>query len=92
MPCTLEPWEIEYEEKEYNREKYGVDLTDEQLMTRLLCEAVRLITRNAERRIWFDEEASKELKAWAKGHAAQDRKKRNAERRKRRVKTKENSR
>lgn len=68
MPCVLEDWEIDVEERRENKAKYGVDLTDQALLTRLLCEAVKLIPAKASK--------SPELEAWAKGHAARDRKKR----------------
>jgi hypothetical protein len=63
MPCTLAPWEIEFEERRHNKEVYGIDLADASLITRLLCEAVKICPRS---------KMSKELKLWAKAHASQD--------------------
>lgn len=64
MPCTLAPWEITIEEKLANRKRYGVDVTDVVLLTRLLCEAVKLIPANAER--------SDALIRWTLAHRERD--------------------
>ncbi len=66
MPCTLQPWEVEFEEKQANKAKYGIDITDASLITRLLCEAVKICPRS---------KMSKELKLWADAHTKQDAKK-----------------
>jgi hypothetical protein len=66
MPCSLQPWEIEFEERRANKEKYGIDLADASLITRLLCEAVKLCPRS---------KMSNELRLWADAHAAQDKRK-----------------
>ncbi len=63
MPCTLEPWEVEFEERRANKERYGIDLADASLMTKLLCEAVKIAPRS---------KMSKELRLWADAHAKQD--------------------
>ena len=65
MPCTLEPWEVDAEEREENAKKYGIELTDLSLMTRLLCEAVKLIPVSAV--------TSNELKLWTIAHKKRDR-------------------
>lgn len=85
MPCTLEQWEVDYEEKRENKQKYGVDITDEQLNVRLLCEILKLIRKHVPRD-WQEqlfEHASPELVAWEKAHKARDKKKRKARRAKR---------
>lgn len=63
MPCTLSPEEIEYEERRANKERYGIDLADASLITRLLCEAVKICPRS---------KMSPELLKWADAHQQQD--------------------
>lgn len=78
MPCTLEPWEIAAEERRENVQKYGVDITDDELNVRLLCELLKLVRRHVPRD-WQEqlfEHASAELRAWEKAHKDRDRKKR----------------
>jgi hypothetical protein len=45
MPCTLQPWEIEWEEKHANRETFKRDLTDEALLEEVACSACRTLER-----------------------------------------------
>lgn len=73
MPCTLQPWEIEIEERRKNEREYGIDLADRGLITRLLCEACGILERDG----YFseDEDQSPELKLWWEGHKKQDAKK-----------------
>lgn len=41
MPCTLEPWEVEYEEKRANKRKFGLDMTDERVTEYVACEMLK---------------------------------------------------
>lgn len=64
MPCTVQPWEAESDERAFNKRTYGVALTDYQLVVRLLCEAVKLIPPIRQ---------SAMLTKWAKRHEERDR-------------------
>lgn len=59
MPCTLQPWEIEFENRQANKRKYGIDVSDIALVTGLLCEACHLIE---------EKDMSPTLKKWWKAH------------------------
>lgn len=43
MPCTLQPFEIAYEERRVNREKFDRSLTDEALLEEVACIACRCL-------------------------------------------------
>jgi hypothetical protein len=43
MPCTLQPWEIEYEERRANKEKFGLDMTDNRVSTAVACAAFKAL-------------------------------------------------
>lgn len=73
MPCTLEPWEIEYEEKRLNGEKFGQQVTDEALLEEVACQTLRYIEE------FFGgvlpNDMPKLVVAWWKDHQKRDRKK-----------------
>jgi hypothetical protein len=68
MPCTLEPWEVAIEERRANIQKYGLDITDREVMTRLLCEASRKLENHGIN-------LSDEHALWWKAHQERDRQK-----------------
>ena len=43
MPCTLQPWEEEFEEKEDNKRKFGLRMDDQRLTEEVACRAARFI-------------------------------------------------
>jgi hypothetical protein len=45
MPCTLQPWEIEYEERRINKEKFKRELTDSALLEEVACAACRTLDK-----------------------------------------------
>jgi hypothetical protein len=45
MPCTLQPWEIELEERAANKRSFKRSLTDSQLLEEIACSACRTLQR-----------------------------------------------
>lgn len=43
MPCTLQPWEIEIEERNANKHKFNRELTDAALLEEVACMACRTL-------------------------------------------------
>ena len=72
MPCTLEPWEIEIEEKNFNMKEFGMAATDERLLEYVACQACRMLRAHG-----FDERMmeawSPILAKWWAWHQEQDR-------------------
>lgn len=67
MPCTLQPWEIAFEERRINKEKYGLDVSSVSLITGLLCEACRTLEGE-----YLEHTFSPELKLWWAAHQKMD--------------------
>ena len=70
MPCSLQPWEVEIENRRANIRDYGIDLADRDLLTRLLCESCQFLTP-----LQWEHGASEELTLWWKAHKIIDAKK-----------------
>jgi hypothetical protein len=45
MPCTLEPWEVEWEERRLNKKDFGRKLTDVALLEEVACSACRTLEK-----------------------------------------------
>jgi hypothetical protein len=75
MPCTLEPWEIEFEEKRRNKGKYGLDMTDERVTEYVACEVIRVLEAIGKHysEIGDDFPLSPIAKRWWKEHKKRDR-------------------
>jgi hypothetical protein len=67
MPCTLEPWEIEVEEKIANRKKFKRDLTDQALLEEVACSACRTLERQGRL-----SKAPEIVRKWWRLHKAKD--------------------
>ena len=67
MPCTLQPWEIEHEEKSINKDRFGMSMTDERLLEEVACQACRLLRQHD-----LLQKASPLLQKWATIHIKKD--------------------
>lgn len=67
MPCTLQPWEIEYEERRENKEKFNRKLTDVELLEEVACQATRFLHENK-----LMDEAPEIVKKWFILHRKKD--------------------
>lgn len=76
MPCTLQPFEIAYEERrlkeeeaERNKKKFGRKISTERVLEEVACQAVRLLAAEGKLK-----KASPLVQAWAKQHRMEDKK------------------
>ena len=63
MPCTLQPWEVEFEEKRYHREEHGLDVTHLGFVTAVAC----WLAKHADL-----SNAPAYVKSWIKQHDKED--------------------
>jgi hypothetical protein len=69
MPCTLQPWEVEYEEQQANQEKFGRELTDSALLEEVACAACRALVKQGHLK-----DAPEIVQKWWRLHKAKDKK------------------
>lgn len=67
MPCTLQPWEIEYEERAENKRKFARELTDAALLEEIACQACRTLVEQDRM-----DKAPPIVQKWAKLHRIKD--------------------
>ena len=67
MPCTLEPWEIELEERAANKRQFQRELTDERLLEEVACSACRTLERSGRL-----SKAPEIVRKWWRLHKAED--------------------
>lgn len=77
MPCTLQDWEIEYEEKRMaeekdrkEKEKYGINSEDPRVIEEVACQLARFIYAHR-----LEEDIPELAKLWLKAHKTKDTKK-----------------
>jgi hypothetical protein len=70
MPCTLEPWEVEFEERRINRETFKREITDAELLEEVACSACRTLER-----LGRLSNAPGIVRKWWRLHKQEDRKK-----------------
>lgn len=69
MACTLQPWEIEVEERQSNAGKFGLDMNDIRVATEAACQACRILVSGGTMN-----EMSPFLQKWWAAHKEDDKK------------------
>jgi hypothetical protein len=67
MPCTLQPWEIEWEEKRLNKKTFDRELVDTALLGEVACSACRTLVETGKM-----SKASELVQKWWKLHREKD--------------------